>query len=132
MASPSVSGCSRTNAFTDGFRQGDGVFGNRVVVSPEHLLVVGIGADERDARIRIEGQDRVAVLQQHDGLFGHPAGQGDVRGAFYNVVLQVVPKTIVAVQLAQADAGGQQADQRAVHVSFVEQSGADGFRNGDI
>ena len=97
------------NPLPECFRQGNGLFGDRIVVAPKQFLVIGVGTNQGDAGSGLEGQDVVAVLQQDDRLLRHFPGQRQMLRPFHDVVAQVGPRLVIAVQFTQPDAGGQQA-----------------------
>ena len=113
-----IKGTQVRETLLQAFQQGDGLVRNGVVVAPHHFYVVAIGADQRHPRIFRQGQNIVAVLQEDQRFPGHLAGQFQVFGTLDRLFRQVVPGRF-AVHLAQAEAGGQQAEQGLVDGGLV-------------
>ena len=110
----------------DALQDGD-VFGGRaVVVALEHLLAVGVGADDRDGGelVDIQGQQAV-VLEQHLGAARGLLSHGAVLGA---VVDRVGDRVVgaVLVEHAQLHAGGHQALDAGRDVVLGQQPLLDG------
>ena len=78
------------NALLKGLQKGCGMVWNGVVVTPHHLLVIGIGAHNCNAFRAFQGEDSV-VLQKDYSFFGHPAGESPVLRAFNKRAVKIIP-----------------------------------------
>ena len=107
-------------AFLQGIQQGDAMLRNRVVIAPEHFAVVGVGPHQGDARLGVQRQYIVPVLQKDDAFLRHLQRQRTVLLPFHDLVRKRGPGLHVPVQFSQANAGGKQALQAAVYVFLVQ------------
>ena len=113
-----IKGTQVRETLLQAFQQGDGLVRNGVVVAPHHFHVVAVGSDQGHARIGRQGQDGIPVLQEDQGFPGHLAGQFQVFGTLDDLFRQVVPGRF-PVHLAQAEAGGQEAEEGFVDGGLV-------------
>ena len=96
-----------------------GFGGRAVVVAPQGRAGIGVGADHRDAADSgAQRQEVVRVFQQHQRFLRHPEVQRPVFLAVHAVEGDV-REGAVFLELAQKEAGGEQADGRAVDVRLL-------------
>ena len=97
------------------------------VVAPEHRRVVGVGAHD-DKGGGLKGEGVVVVLEQGDGLAGHPEGEVAVGLTVDDVHRQGVPfADRVGVEVAEREAGAEHAAQALVDALLADEPLTDGL-----
>ena len=118
----------------DAVKDGDGMIGRTVVVTPHHRLVVRIRTDDGNLLcILLQRQDIAVVLQQDDALAGHIEGDvgrslgghgrvGDLRPLHEGGI----------VHLTQIETTFEQTDDVLVDFSFADQTTMHGLRDATV
>ena len=107
---------------------GDGLRGIARVVAPLHDGVGGIGTHNHDFLVLAERQHTI-VLQKYDAFAGYFEGlllvffRGNDAGGYFGPLHKGV-----VVEVAQLEAGNEQATQRAVEVGFLDVATFDSSR----